>query len=656
MNLNPEQEVAVRHDKGPLLVLAGAGSGKTRVIAYRIANLIREKKVSPAQILAVTFTNKAAAEMRGRAESLLGDPLSQLWIGTFHSICLKILRHHAEILELAPTFTVYDERDQRQLMREVLKTLNIDASRLTPDYCIHAISRYKDQLIPWQALTSQAQDPYRKKMSEIYRLYDQNLRKLQALDFGDLIFWCVRLFEKHRRVREQYQERFRHILIDEYQDTNPAQFRFIQLLAEKHESLIAVGDPDQSIYRWRGADISNILNFERDFAGAKLVRMEENYRSTKTILAAASAVIVHNRMRKEKGLWTRNGQGPPVIVARCLGEKQEADYVVAETQRLQRQGHISFNNMAIFYRTNAQSRPLEEALRLAGIPYIIYGGIRFYERAEIKDALAYLRILVSSTDAISMKRVLKTPPRGIGATTVEKIDLISASQNVTFEEAMRGLPQTAVQKFLAWLGQTRTKAKELSPAETLQWTLEGSGYLECLTKSKTVEAEERLENINELVASLADFSSQQPAATLRDFLDRVALLSDTDQESETGVLPLMTLHLAKGLEFSWVAIVGLEEGLLPHSRSIDEPEELEEERRLFYVGMTRAEKQLLITHSWRRYRNGRGQLSFPSRFLKEIPESYVQAVNAGMPSFGAPQSRAWDLEETDWDQRPLEER
>ena len=622
MSLNSQQLEAVKHDQGPLLILAGAGTGKTRVLTHRIAHLIKNCGVSPGRILAVTFTNKAAGEMKRRVEGLIGPEARDLWVGTFHSICVKILRRHALSAGIAPSFTIYDAADQQSVMKQVIKDLNLDEKRFPPTQLVGRVSRLKDQLTTVETLKNEASDPFQKKLAEVYEAYEKILQANNSLDFGDLIFRTVLLFEKHPHLLKGYQDLLHYILVDEYQDTNRAQYRWVTLLAAKHLNLCVVGDPDQSIYRWRGADLNNILNFEKDYPHAKIIRLEQNYRSSQNILTAANAVILHNEFRKEKNLWSEKPDTAKITMVSVNSEKEEALYIVSQLRHLHETQKIPYSEMACFYRTNAQSRPLEEILRMSGIPYMIYGGLRFYERAEIKDAHAYLRVLLHPGDSVALKRIINVPTRGIGKTTIEKIEIIASGQGISFYEAASLVDHPKLQEFIKWFFKMQefVAANGATPVEILQKVLETSGYLTSLTLQGSTEAQERMANLNELVASIADFS------TLQNYLDHVALISDLDQSSERGVISLMTLHLAKGLEFQAVGLVGLEEGLLPHARSMDELEELEEERRLFYVGMTRAKEYLWLSHAWRRYMNGQEQYSLPSRFLEEIPTNLIEAV------------------------------
>lgn len=658
MSLNPEQQKAVEHQSGPLLILAGAGTGKTRVLTHRIAHMVEQCHISPGRILAVTFTNKASGEMRKRLENLIGERARDLWVGTFHSICGRILRKHALEAGLSPQFVIYDAGDQQMVLKGVLRELNIDEKRFPPNALVSRISRLKDQLTGPNKFAEEANDPYQKTLAKVYTAYQLFLEKNNAIDFGGLIYRCVKLFEKNEEILKSYQQMWQYILVDEYQDTNHAQYRWVTLIANAHRNLCVVGDPDQSIYRWRGADLNNILNFEKDYPDAVTIKLEQNYRSKENILKAASHVIAHNELRKEKILWSENGEGEKIHVSALNSEKEEAKYVVERLRMLHQTRAIPFSDMAIFYRTNAQSRPLEEVLRMAGIPYIIYGGTRFYERAEVKDALAYLRILNLQDDSISFKRIINVPARGIGKTTIDRIEQEANLQEISFYQATRAMSpaHAKLKAFTDWFELLRIKKEELSLVELLQQVLETSGLIRYWTMQGSVEAEERLQNLNELVSSIHDFEKFHPTGTLADYLEQIALISDLDQHAEGGVLPLMTLHLAKGLEFKAVAVVGLEEGLFPHSRSLDAFEELEEERRLFYVGMTRAKEHLTLTHAWRRYIHGQEQYGLPSRFFEEIPKEFIELREGRRDPMRAFQEEEdVQISYDEFDQRPAEE-
>lgn len=632
-NLNSPQQRAALHVDGPILVLAGPGSGKTRVLVHRIARLIEIGAAKPSEILAMTFTNKAAREMRRRIEKLAGPCARDINMGTFHSVCLQYLRRHAEEVGYGDRFVVYDDSDQISLMKECLRYLNLDQKRIEPRTALERISRAKDSCIWPEEFSLKAKgNLFLEQIARLYSRYQFRLKELQAMDFGDLISLTVKLFDSRQDVLEAAQHRWRYLLVDEYQDTNNAQYRLIQLLAKGHKNICAVGDDDQSIYRWRGADISNILRFERDFEGAEVVRLEQNYRSTKSILAAAQAVVARNSGRKPKEIWTANGVGSKVRVISCETERSEAEEVARRIVAGCSDGK-KFSDYAIFYRTNAQSRAFEDIFRAASISYRIYGGMRFYERAEVKDALAYLRLVADPRDDISFRRVINVPARGIGATTVERLYDFAASKSVPMFDAIIDYAKDSGSraKSLAMLAEFRSmilsiregfETRKLS--EILHEVLDKSGYINDLAATSSIESEAKLENINELMAACAEFMPQNEGPELMQFLDQVALASDVDNYSEEqGSVTMMTLHLAKGLEFPAVFMVGLEEGVLPHARALDDPDELEEERRLCYVGMTRAEQELCLTHAFRRRIFGSEKYNVASRFLDELPHQHI---------------------------------
>lgn len=633
LNLNPPQQQAVNYGDGPLLILAGPGSGKTRVLVHRIASIIERGLAFPSEILAVTFTNKAACEMRRRIESLVGLAAREITAGTFHSVCLKLLRRHAEELGFGERFVVYDESDQLSLVKECMDALNIDRDRLSPQSVADRISRAKDACQDPNAFAAfAAGNFYLEQVSRLYERYQKRLAELQAMDFGDLILMTVKLFEQSPTLLESLRQRWRYLLVDEYQDTNRSQYLLISHLAKAHKNITVVGDDDQSIYRWRGADISNILRFEKDFPGAVVIRLEENYRSTSSILAAASAVVARNASRKHKNIWTKNPLGQKVEIISCESERKEADAVARKILH----DCARFGDAAIFYRTNAQSRPFEEAFRLASIPYRIFGGMRFYERAEVKDVLAYLRLIVDVQDDISLRRIINVPARGLGKTTVHRLALFASNSGVSMMEAIkefaasgevRGLVAGRLLAFNSMIEQLANDAILRPVDELLRDVLEKSGLVESLANASSIESEARLENINELVAAVAEFEADPEASPLTQFLDQVALVSGADEvDDDRGAVTMMTLHLAKGLEFPNVFIVGMEEGLFPHSRSQDDPDELEEERRLCYVGMTRAMERLTLTHAYGRYLFGKERYNVASRFLDEIPTQHVNRI------------------------------
>ncbi|MBJ6724711.1 DNA helicase PcrA [Geomesophilobacter sediminis] len=637
-NLNPPQKEAVLHGEGPLLVLAGAGSGKTRVIVHRIAHLIAERGVPPWQILAVTFTNKAAGEMRERVQRIVEGDETPL-ISTFHSFCARILRHEIQHLGYDRSFAIYDDKDCERLLKDCLVELNLDEKRYPPKAMGAAIDDFKNNgILPDDVRTGTLQE---QAVARIYRLYQERLKRCNALDFNDLLLVTVRLFEEHPEVLRKYQERYRWILVDEYQDTNPVQYHLVRLLAGSRRNLCVVGDDDQSIYGWRGADIRNILEFEKDFPGVKVVKLEQNYRSTKTILDAAWNVVEKNRGRKPKRLWTENPTGEKIIYRRMLNEWEEARFVCREIEAFAREGG-SYSGVAVFYRTNAQSRSVEDALVAAGIPYHVVGGVRFYARLEIKDILAYLKVLENPSDDVSLKRIINTPPRGIGNTTVQKISELASEKQVSFHAAMREaakgslLAAGARGKLAAFAGDLdrfRELSKTLPIDQLAQTVMLETGYVQRLKEIGTDDARDRLDNLEELITAMQAFETGSEEKGLAAFLEQVALVMDLEEEGEgkKASVTLMTLHSAKGLEFPMVFIVGMEERLFPHLRALEDPEQMEEERRLCYVGMTRARQKLYLLNVKRRHIFGQEQTNPPARFLAEIPPALLDVEDAFEP-------------------------
>lgn len=634
-NLNPAQKEAVTWNSAPLLVLAGAGSGKTRILTNRIAHLMH-RGVQPFHILGVTFTNKAAQEMKARVNRMTNQ---DVWISTFHSTCLKILRQDAGHLELDRGFTIYDDTDQLALIKECLKELNLNENQIHPKGIRERISRSKDYLMTPYQFTEKAQDIYEETVGRVYHLYEEKMKRLKALDFGDLIMKTVQLFDRCPEVLTAWQSRFRHILIDEYQDTNHAQYRLVKQLASAERQITVVGDPDQSIYAWRGADIKNILNFEKDYPDAGIIKMEQNYRSCSVVLDAANEIIRHNRIRKPKALWTEREGGEKITVYQAFDEREEAMYVVGQIVKLQGQGR-SLADQVIFYRMHSMSRVFEDTLLRANIPYRIVGGVRFYDRKEVKDLTAYLRVIVNPSDDISLKRILNTPARGIGKKAVEAAEAVSLNLRISFHEALRqadSFPdlqpraKKAVASFLQMLELFQQKEKELSVTELAHFVLEKTRYVEELEAEKTAEAVDRIQNIEELFSVMKEYedSPQAEKATLAGFLESISLMTGLDQwDQGTNVLTMMTLHMAKGLEFPVVYMVGMEEGIFPHSNSSsDSDEDLEEERRICYVGITRAEDKLYMTYTRHRRLYGTIQHNLPSRFLTEIPASLFDTAS-----------------------------
>jgi DNA helicase-2/ATP-dependent DNA helicase PcrA len=650
--LNPQQREAVTHGEGPLLVLAGAGSGKTRVITYRIAWLIGERGVHPAGILAVTFTNKAANEMLGRVEQLVPRIGARPWIGTFHSTSLRMLRRYADRLGYTKSFAVYDTADQLTLIRRCMRELNVNDEAFPPRAVLSRISNAKNDLIDPVQYEKTNLDFFGARVAEIYRLYQKRLKEFDAMDFDDLIGNYVALLEKHDDVREELHSRFQHLLIDEYQDTNRAQYQLIKLLAGPRGNLVAVGDEDQSIYRFRGADIQNILNFERDFPGARVVKLEQNYRSTGNILDAATGVVANNIARKGKKLFTDSGSGEPVRIVTTSNEREEAQFVIEKITG--GRALYKLSDFAVLFRTNAQSRPFEEELLRANVPYTVVGGVKFYERAEIKDVLSYVRLAVRPHDTPSIERVINVPSRGIGDTTVAALNEQSAARNVSLWTVIEGdlgfLPTRAakaVREFREIVHDLNRAANNPIP-EFFDYVLLRTGYRRMLQESRDVQDEARLENIDELLNSAREFWEANGSSSLADYLDSLTLMSDLDRyENQKGVT-LMTLHAAKGLEFKVVFLAGMEEGVLPHSNSLEQNDDLEEERRLCYVGMTRAREQLYCLHALERRLHGRFREQSPSPFLAEIPEEVREEVRLA-------NSYRYAKAEPSWRERPIQQ-
>ena len=625
--LNPVQREAVGHESGPLLIVAGAGSGKTRVLTHRIAWLVADQGVSPFEILAITFTNKAAGEMKARVGSLVGPVAQKMWVSTFHSACVRILRRDAGRLGFRSSFTIYDEADATRLTGYVLRDLNLDAKRFPPRSIHAAISTAKNELIDPTAYSERAGTVLERRLAEVYAEYQRRLLAASAMDFDDLLGNTVKLFREHPDVLAGYQQRFRHVLVDEYQDTNRAQNELILQLGDRHRNVCVVGDSDQSIYRFRGADIRNILEFEEAFPDATIVVLEQNYRSTQTILDAANAVIANNLKRKPKALWSDSGAGTPIVRYVAESEHDEAAFIAHEVNRLHDNDAMAWADVAVFYRTNAQSRAVEEELVRRSIPYKVIGGTRFYDRKEIKDVLAYVRGITNPSDEVSLKRIVNVPKRGVGDTSVGRIDAWAASHAMSFGDALdhaeeaglTGRALAGVRTLSALLNRLREeKANGAGPGELLADILTTTGYRAELEAEHTIESAGRLENLDELVGTAREY------ADVDTFLEDVSLVADSDQlDDADGQVVLMTLHTAKGLEFPAVFLIGMEEGVFPHMRSLSEPDELEEERRLAYVGITRARQRLYLTSAWSRTLWGSTQYNPPSRFLKEIPEQLV---------------------------------
>lgn len=630
--LNEPQRQAVMATDGPLLILAGAGSGKTRVLTHRTAYLIEECGVNPYNIMAITFTNKAAGEMRERIDQMVGYGSESIWVCTFHSTCVRILRRYIDRLGFGTNFTIYDSDDQKTLMKDICKRLEIDTKMYKEKMFLSAISSAKDELIdPIEFETRAAGDYVKRKQAQVYREYQQALKQNNALDFDDLIMKTVELFKLDKEVLASYQDRFRYIMVDEYQDTNTAQFELIRLLALKYQNLCVVGDDDQSIYKFRGANIYNILNFEHHFPDATVIKLEQNYRSTQNILDAANAVIANNQGRKEKRLWTDNGAGDKITFEQLDTAAEEADFVARDIARRVRKGKYQYKDCAILYRTNAQSRLFEERFITANIPYKIFGGVNFYARKEVKDLLAYLKTIDNGQDDLAVRRIINIPKRGIGAASINKVALYAQEQEISFYDALcvaeqvPGLGKAAakIRPFVLFIQSMKAKAKLLSVSDLLQEVIETTGYVRELEAEGTDEAEARIENIDELISKAVDYAEGEEAPTLNGFLENVALVADIDSFDENSdYVVLMTLHSAKGLEFPNVYLAGLEDGLFPSYMSItsdNSQAEIEEERRLAYVGITRAKKNLTITSARVRMVRGQTQYGKVSRFVREIP-------------------------------------
>lgn len=634
--LNTEQREAVFHTEGPVLILAGAGSGKTRVLTHRIAYLIEEKGVNPWNIMAITFTNKAAGEMRERVDKIVGFGAESIWVSTFHSSCVRMLRRFIDRLGYDTNFTIYDADDQKTLMKDICKRLNIDTKVYKEKAILAAISSAKDELIsPEEYELQNMADFSKKKVILAYKEYQKELKKNNALDFDDLIVKTVELFQSSPDVLEYFQERFRYIMVDEYQDTNTAQFKFVSLLASKYQNLCVVGDDDQSIYKFRGANIGNILGFEKVFSNAKVIRLEQNYRSTQNILNAANQVIQNNMERKRKTLWTENEEGEKLHFRQFMNAYEEAEYVVGEISKKVREGDGEYRDFAVLYRTNAQSRLFEEKLLMANIPYKLVGGVNFYARKEIKDLLAYLKTVDNAKDDLAVRRIINVPKRGIGATTLSRVQDYASERGMGFYDALReaeqipsiGRAAVKVEPFVTFIQTLRSKQEFLSPSELLKDIIESTGYVEELRNEGTDEAEARIENIDELITKVVSYEEENEAPTLSGFLEEVALVADIDSvDGDDNQVLLMTLHSAKGLEFPYVYLAGMEDGIFPSYMTItaDDPTEIEEERRLCYVGITRAMKELTLSCAQQRMIRGETQYNKVSRFIKEIPRELVE--------------------------------
>ena len=633
--LNDRQCEAVKHTEGPLLITAGAGSGKTKVLTCRIAHLL-ELGVAPYRILAITFTNKAAKEMKERVTNLVGAQADSIWLSTFHSFCAKLLRFEIDGFHgYTRNFTIYDSSDQLVLVKDCLKKLNLDDKQFTPRSVLGTISSAKNVLMDAKAFAAKASDFYEQKVADVYALYQEKLRENNAVDFDDLLFLAVRLLQENEEVREKYQSRFQYILVDEYQDTNHAQYALTKILAARWRNICVVGDADQSIYAWRGADIRNIIDFTRDYPDAASIKLEQNYRSTKTILHAANAVIDNNESRPKKTLWTENPTGNKIIHYQAQTEHDEADYIAGVIYNRHEISHEPYGDMAILFRTNAQSRVLEEKLMRYAIPYTMVGGTKFYDRKEIKDVLAYLRLLYNPEDSLSLTRIINVPKRNIGATTMEHVAAYAEAQGISLFEALSSTDEIPVTKrakaslenFAAMIFDLLNDIEGKDVLSLIETVIKQTGYGDMLDKEAEhdPQGESRKENVGEFLSVAKDYMDSNPEGNLQDFLENVALVSDVDDfESSDSKVTLMTLHAAKGLEFPVVFLTGLDEGLFPHSRTLMDPAQVEEERRLAYVGITRTERQLYVTNAVTRTMYGRISAYMPSRFLAEIPSQFME--------------------------------
>ena len=643
-NLNNRQLEAVKSKNNPTLVIAGAGSGKTKVLTHRVAYLIHEEKINPGNILAVTFTNKAANEMKTRIDNLYQDinsdiKIKGLWMGTFHSICARILRYEIEALGYDNNFIIYDKGDQLSLIRKCIKQLDLGTKRYSPNLFSSIIDKAKNNLEDVEAFEYNALGFFKKIVEKIYRLYQQELKRNNALDFGDLILLTVKIFKEKPAILEKYQNKFMHVLVDEYQDINMAQYSFIRLLSSKYHNLFVVGDPDQSIYKFRGADLSNIMKFEEDYPDSNLIKLEQNYRSTKVILEGATKLIRHNRNRKDKDLWTDKKEGEKIKCYESASALDEAEFVGQEILKLMKEKGKTFKDFSILYRTNAQSRAFEEIFNKQGIPFKVVGGLRFYERKEIKDILAYLRFIYDQKDGVSFLRILSNEKLGIGKVTLSKIEYLAKENNLNYHQALiyfltkqdsklSSDRQLKIKRFTSLIDELNQERDKMTGSELLIILLKKIDYKKELKKEDDFKAEAKIENIKELVFAIQDFEENREDKSLRAFLEYVALISDIDlYKKQEDVVTVMTLHSAKGLEFPIVFITGFEEGIFPHARSVHSNEELEEERRLCYVGMTRAMERLYLTYAWRRSLNGNTLFNSISRFYKEIPACLMEKVN-----------------------------
>ena len=639
--LNNKQKEAVENTEGPVLVIAGAGSGKTKVLTHKIAFLIQEKQVKPWNILAITFTNKAANEMKQRVENLLSDSSNDIWMGTFHSICVRILRRYIDRIGFDSSFIIFDTSDQRTLVKDCLKELKVDDKLFTDRAVLSEISNAKNEMLEPKAYSVKYANDFRKEtIGKVYELYQKRLRENNAIDFDDIINYTIKILTENQDVLEYYTEKFKYVLVDEYQDTNKAQFMLISILATKYGNITVVGDNDQGIYSFRGADISNILNFERDFPGTKIIKLEQNYRCTGNILKAANAVIKHNETKYDKKLWTENNEGNIPCIYSGDDEYDEASYIINQIRLLKTEEYFKFSDFAVLYRMNSQSRAIEDILRREDIPYKIIGGLKFYERKEIKDIIAYLRLIFNPSDNMSLKRIINEPKRGIGKTSLDNIAKISEETGNSMYDIIKNAEKYGLNRvylnsreFIEAIEELRSKKDNMLISDLIKETLKKTGYTKALELENTVEAETRIQNLDEFLTVAIEFEEESADNTLAEFLEGITLSSDVDNlEDEEESVTLMTLHSAKGLEFPVVFLVGMEEGIFPGYKSIGEPKELEEERRLFYVGITRAKQYLYLTCAKRRTIFGSTSYNSISRFVKEIPsellDGYEEIVNS----------------------------
>ena len=635
-NLNSKQKEAVLETEGPCLVIAGAGSGKTKVLTHKIAYLIEEKQVKPWNILAITFTNKAASEMKERISNLIGENANDMWMGTFHSICIRILRKYIDRLGFNSDFIIFDTSDQKTLVKQCIKALNLDDKIFTDRSVLSEISNSKNEMLtPMQYKLRTNNELRKEKIAEVYDMYQRKLKENNALDFDDIINSTIQILTENPDVLEYYSEKFKYVLVDEYQDTNKAQFTLITLLSGRYGNITVVGDNDQGIYSFRGADITNILNFEKDFPGTKIIKLEQNYRSTKAILDAANAVIKHNEKKYEKNLWTEQKGGHLPTVSRLDNEYEEANFIVEQINKLKREEYYKYSDFTVLYRMNAQSRSIEDIFRRENIPYKMIGGLKFYERKEIKDTIAYLRLIHNHADNLSLQRIINEPKRGIGQTSLEKIETISTQNGISMYDVIKNAEQYGLNKvflnsreFINTIEELSSKKEELLISEIIKEVLNKSGYTKALELENTAQAESRIENINEFLTVAMEFEEENAENSLSEFLESITLSSDIDGMEETeDSVTLMTLHSAKGLEFPVVFLIGMEEGLFPSYRSIGEQRELEEERRLCYVGITRAKEYLYLTCAKQRTIFGSTTCNKISRFIEEIPVELLEGAN-----------------------------